>query len=88
VLQVPASAWTPSVEPGGEVREGAWIAELAGDCLTGWPKGMRLIVRKERPHPGAQLRFTDPDGPRLTYFATNAPGTAIAALELRHRRRA
>jgi hypothetical protein len=31
VLQVPASAWTPSVEPGGEVREGAWIAELAGD---------------------------------------------------------
>ena len=23
---------------------------------------MRLIVRKERPHPGAQLRFTDADG--------------------------
>ena len=39
---------------------------LAGDCLNGWPKGMRLIVRKERPHPGAQLRFTDADGMRLT----------------------
>lgn len=88
VLQVPASAWTPAVEPGGEVRDGAWVAELAGDCLTGWPKGMRLIVRKERPHPGAQLRFTDPDGLRLTCFATNTSGTAIAALELRHRRRA
>ncbi|MFD6998208.1 transposase, partial [Streptomyces mirabilis] len=49
---------------------------------------MRLIVRKERPHPGAQLRFTDDDGLRLTCFATNTTGTAIAALELRHRQRA
>ncbi len=28
-------------------------------------EGMRLIVRKERPHPGAQLRRTDADGMRL-----------------------
>jgi hypothetical protein len=49
---------------------------------------MRLIVRKERPHPGAQLRFTDADGMRLTCFATNTTGTAIAALELRQRQRA
>ncbi|SEO64166.1 Transposase DDE domain group 1 [Actinacidiphila rubida] len=88
VLHVPASAWTPTVEPGGEVRDSAWVAELAGDCLTGWPKGMRLIVRKERPHPGAQLRFANADGMRLTCFATNTPGEAIAALELRHRQRA
>lgn len=58
---------------------------LAGDVLKGWPAGMRLIMRKERPHPGAQLRFTDADGMRLTCFATNTTGTAIAALELRHR---
>ncbi|MEV5085713.1 MULTISPECIES: IS1380 family transposase [unclassified Streptomyces] len=88
VLQVPATAWTPAVEPGGEVRDGAWVAEIGGDCLKGWPKGMRLIVRKERPHPGAQLRFTDADGMRLTCFATNTPGEAIAGLELRHRQRA
>jgi len=88
VLQVPASAWTPSVEPEGQVRDGAWVAELAGDVLKGWPNGMRLIVRKERPHPGAQLRFTDADGMRLTCFATNTTGTAIATLELRHRQRA
>ena len=88
VLKVPASAWTPAVEPGGEIRDGAWVAELAGDVLDGWPKGARLIIRKERPHPGAQLRFTDADGMRLTAFATNTPGTAIAALELRHRQRA
>jgi hypothetical protein len=88
VLQVPQSAWSPAVEPDGQVRDGAWVAELAGDVLKGWPKGMRLIVRKERPHPGAQLRFTDADGMRLTCLATNTTGTAIAALELRHRQRA
>ena len=30
-----------------------------------------MIVRKERPHPGAQLRITDVDGHRVTAFATN-----------------
>ena len=59
---------------------------------SGWPKGMRVIVRKERPHPGAQLRFTDPDGHRYTAFATNTapggPGRQLADLELRNRRRA
>ncbi|MFG2307028.1 IS1380 family transposase [Actinacidiphila glaucinigra] len=88
VLKVAASAWTPAVEPGGEIRDGAWVAELDGDCLKGWPTGMRLVVRKERPHPGAQLRITDADGMRLTAFATNTAGTPIAELELRHRQRA
>ncbi|MDU9001110.1 MULTISPECIES: IS1380 family transposase [Streptomyces] len=90
VLTVPASAWTAAVEPGGEIRDGAWVAELdsTSDCLQGWPKGMRLIVRKERPHPGAQLRLTDADGLRLTAFATNTTSVPIAALELRHRQRA
>jgi hypothetical protein len=54
VLKVPASSLTPAVEPDGEIREGAWVAELAGDCLKGWPKGMRLIVRKERARQQAQ----------------------------------
>lgn len=88
VLKIPPAAWTVAVEPGGEIRDGAWGAELTGDVLAGRPKGMRLIVRKERPHPGAQLRFTDADGLRLTAFATNTTGDPIAALELRHRRRA
>jgi len=60
--------------------------------LATWPKGMRVIVRKERPHPGAQLRLTDPDGHRYTAFATNTrpggPHRQLADLELRHRRRA
>jgi hypothetical protein len=53
---------------------------------------MRVIARKERPHPGAQLRITDVDGLRVTAFATNTatggPGTQLPDLELRHRRRA
>ncbi|MFI8008548.1 IS1380 family transposase [Streptomyces sp. NPDC086010] len=88
VLKVPTSAWTPAVEPDGGIRDGAWVAELTGDVLAGWPKGMRLIVRKERPHPGAQLRLTDADGMRLTCFATNTIARPIADLELRHRLRA
>ncbi|MFG2897629.1 IS1380 family transposase [Streptomyces zaomyceticus] len=88
VLKVPAPAWTAAIEPDGEIRDGAWVAEITGGCLKGWPKGMRLIVRKERPHPGAQLRITDVDGLRLTCFATNTTDMPIAALELRHRRRA
>ncbi|MFM9616161.1 IS1380 family transposase [Streptomyces niveiscabiei] len=88
VLKIPASAWTPAVETSSEVRDGAWVAELTGDLLDGWAKGMRLIVRKERPHPGAQLRITDADGMRITCFATNTPDRPIAELELRHRLRA
>ena len=56
--------------------------------LDRWPEGMRVIVRKERPHPGAQLRITDIDGHRFTCFATSTKGGQLADLELRHRRRA
>ena len=85
----PAAAWTPAYDADGEVRDGAWVAELTGVLdLSGWPAGMRVIVRKERPHPGAQLRFTDRDGQRLTAFATNTLGGQLPDLELRHRRRA
>src|SRR5208282_3927188 len=73
----------------GEVRPGAWIAEITGMLdLPSWPKGIRIIVRKERPHPGAQLRFTDSGGHRFTCFATSTKGGQLADLELRHRRRA
>ena len=64
----------------GDIREGAWVAELT-DLLTldGWPKGMRVICRKERPRPGAQLRITDVDGHRITAFATNTGATTVMA---------
>jgi hypothetical protein len=89
IAKVPARAWTPAYDSDGKVRDGAWVAELTGLLdLTGWPKGMRVIARKERPHPGAQLRFTDVDGHRVTCFATSTRKGQLADLELRHRRRA
>jgi hypothetical protein len=89
VLKVPAGSWTPAYDGDGQVRDGAWVADITGMLdLSSWPAGMRLIVRKERPHHGAQLRFTDLDGHRFTAFATDARKGQLADLELRHRRRA
>lgn len=45
---------------------------------------MRLIVRKEGSYLGAQLRFTDADGMRLTCFATDTKNVPIDELELRN----
>ena len=89
ILKVPADSWTPAYDGDGRVRDGAWVADITGMLdLSSWPAGMRVIVRKERPHPGAQLRFTDIDGHRFTAFATDARKGQLADLELRHRRRA
>jgi hypothetical protein len=89
ILTLPGRVWEAAYDAGGEVRRGAWVAELTGLLdLSSWPEGMRVIVRKERPHPGAQLRFTDIDGHRVTCFATDAKRGQLADLELRHRRRA
>lgn len=88
-----AQSWYPAIDSGGGIREGAWVAEATSLVpMTGWPAGTRLILRKERPHPGAQLRFTDADGHRVTAFITDtAPGVVpgqLAGLELRHRQHA
>jgi hypothetical protein len=89
ILKIPATAWAPAYDGDGKPRPGAWVAEITGMLgLAAWPKGMRVIVRKERPHPGAQLRFTDIDGHRFTCFATSTKTGQLADLELRHRRRA
>jgi hypothetical protein len=89
ILKVPPASWTPAYDGNGQARDGAWVADITGLLdLSSWPAGMRVIVRKERPHPGAQLRFTDIDGHRFTAFATDAKRGQLADLELRHRRRA
>jgi hypothetical protein len=46
-----------------------------------------VLVRRERPHPGAQLSFTDHDGYRFQATLTDQPGEHIAELERRHRAR-
>jgi hypothetical protein len=86
-LAVPESAWIPALDAEGEQRDGAWVAELDLD-LVAWPEGTHAICRRERPHPGAQLTFTDMDGHRFQVILTNQSGTRIARLEQIHRHRA
>lgn len=98
---IPEQCWHPALQTdsgdGNEFREGAWVAEATGMIdLSTWPEGSRLILRKERPHPGAQLTFSDVDGHRITAILTNSPahgpGVVVpgqaAGLELRHRQHA
>jgi Transposase DDE domain group 1 len=86
VLALPEAAWRPAINGDNQPREGAWVAELTGQlALDCWPQGARLIVRRERPHPGAQLSFTDVDGHRFQCFITDQPDDDLAALEARHR---
>lgn len=87
---VPNNVWTPASDADGGVREGGDVAELTGLLdLTGWPEGIRIIVRRERPHPGAQLSlFEEHDGWRYQAIATNTPeqpGVQLTFLEARHR---
>jgi hypothetical protein len=76
-----------ATELGGGIRDGAEVIELTETIeLKGWPADMRVICRRERPHPGAQLSLFDTcAGWRHTCFITNTKGDDIAALELRHR---
>jgi Transposase DDE domain group 1 len=92
---LPKQAWRKALDGDGDPREGAHVAELTRwlpATFKGWPPGMRIIARRERPHPGAQLRITDHEGWRITMFATNTPpgrkGGRLADLEVRHRLRA
>jgi hypothetical protein len=94
ISTVPQAAWSPAIEPDDKIRDGAWVAEVTSLVdLSAWPTGSRLIIRKERPHPGAQLSVFDVvEGMRHTAFLTDtAPGQVpgqIGGLELRHRRHA
>jgi hypothetical protein len=109
IARVPAPTWQPALDEHGQARDldEAAVVELTGllreqppalrgDQLPTWPTDMRVIVRRERPHPGAQLSlFEEADGYRYQLFATNTPLTPgpgrsprlaqIAFLEARHR---
>ena len=101
---IPEQAWVAALDSDGTPRQGAQVAELTDWMPTPvkptrspakygpqeWPAGMRIIARRERPHPGAQLPLTDHNGWRITCFATNTRGIGwtLATLEIRHRQRA
>ncbi len=90
IVKVPKTAWTPAITADGEPREHGDVVEITGMLnLKTWPAGMRVIVRREHPHPGAQLSLLEhADGWRCQAVATNTPiakGGQVAFLETRHR---
>jgi hypothetical protein len=97
IEELPASAWTVAVDADGEPRKSddtglpvASVAELTGllgDLAeVGWPERMRVIVRRERPHPGATISLWEAaDGWRYQTFATDTETGQLAHLEARHR---
>ena len=89
ILETPDEDWIAALDQDGSVRENGEVVELTERLdLSTWPKGSRLIVRRERPHPGAQLSFTDHDGYRFQAILTDQSDPEIAVLERRHRQRA
>jgi hypothetical protein len=88
ILSLPGDAWRPALRQDGGEREGARVAEIT-ELLEfyEWPEGSRVIVRRERPHPGAQLNFTDLEGHRFQATLTDLVGDAVE-LECLHRARA
>jgi len=95
--RLPGSAWTPALDADGAPRPDAQVAELTGllrhsaggDRLAGWPPDMRILIRRENPHPGAQLTlFEQHEGKRYQVTATSTQGGQAQFLEARHRTQA
>jgi len=89
ILKIPEDSWVAALATDGTPRENGQIAEITTALdLTGWPAASRVIVRRERAHPGAQLSFTDHDGHRFQAVLTDQPDPDIQVLERRQRQRA
>jgi hypothetical protein len=84
-----ARDWIPALDSDGDLRDGAEICEITGLVgADGYPQGTRFLVRRERPHPGAQLTLFDTiEGMRHQVMATDTPpgNASIQFLEARHR---
>jgi hypothetical protein len=89
ILQIPENAWVTALERDGSTRENGEVAEITDQVdLASWPEHSRVIVRRERPHPGAQLSFTDHDGFRFQAILTDQADENIAVIECCHRQHA
>ena len=89
ILTIPTDAWIGALDQDGLARKNGEVCEITGMVdLSGWPEDSRLIVRRERPHPGAQMSFIDHDGYRFQAILTDQADPDIAVLECRHRQHA
>jgi hypothetical protein len=86
ILQLPESTWVEAITKEMEEREGAQVAEFTSWLdLSPWPRGARVLVRREEPHPGASYNLFDPHGLRHQALITNSQDPDTAYLEARHR---
>ena len=89
ILKIPEDSWVAALATDGTPRKNGQIAEITPALdLTRWPAGSRVIIRRERAHPGAQLSFTDHDGHPFQAVLTDQTGPDIQVLERRQRERA
>jgi hypothetical protein len=95
--KLPEPAWSAALDAGGTPRPDAQVAELTGllrhsaggDRFVKWPPDMRILIRRENPHPGAQLSlFEQHEAKRYKVTATSTPGGQAQFLEARHRTQA
>jgi hypothetical protein len=94
LVKLPKRVWQPAISAdGADWREHGEVAEITHlvrdvfDSTRAWPSGLRMIARREQPHSGAQLTFTDVDGHRYQVFLTDLGDTDIAYLEALYRGR-
>jgi len=85
IAQIPSNAWVCALDSDGSARDNGEVVEVGGLDLSAWPEGSRVICRRERPHPGAQLSFADSEGHRLQAILTDQTDADIAVIECRHR---
>jgi hypothetical protein len=89
ILQIADKCWVAAIDQDGRERPNGHVCEITGQLdLSSWPSGTRVLVRRERAHPGAQLTLTDLDGHRFQAILTDQPGHEIATIERDHRARA
>ena len=97
IARLPESVWACAIDQTGKPRRVddtglpvAQVAELTlllpGLTAAGWPDRMRVLVRRERPHPGATLSLMEAhDGWRYQCVATDTDRGQLPFLEARHR---
>jgi hypothetical protein len=89
LARVPKDTWTAALDAKGAPREDAALVEITDMLdLTGWPSGLRIIVRREPVHPkyAKDLKpYELATGFRYQAIATNTAGRQLQWLDACHR---
>ncbi len=89
IKKLPASAWQPGLDQDGTVQEDKHVAELTHlmSRATGWPAGLRWIVRRTKPSRRQAKNLTafeKATGWRYSIIVTNIPDAGIPGVPGSH----